>query len=42
MTDKEKYVHTELEIIRFETKDVIMVSGFDPDEYEDNILTQSR
>ena len=36
--NKEKYKPTELEVIRFETEDVIMTSGNDPDEYEDVIL----
>lgn len=36
---KEKYEHTELEIIRFQTEDVIVTSG--PDEYEDDILNSN-
>ncbi len=34
--NKEKYNPTELEIIKFETEDVIVTSGgeSDPDEYE--------
>ena len=35
---KESYERTELEIIRFQTEDVIMTSG---EEYEDNILNQN-
>ncbi len=31
---KEKYERTELEVIEFETKDVILTSGVNPDEYE--------
>lgn len=31
---KEKYERTELEVIRFMTEDIIMISGEDPDEYE--------
>ena len=36
MMQKEKYEHTELDIIEFETKDIIMSSG-ETDEYEYNI-----
>lgn len=32
--NKEKYERTEMEVIKFQTEDVIMTSGFDPDEYE--------
>ena len=42
MMNKEKYERTELEIIRFETEDTIMTSGFDLDEYEDNPLKPNR
>ena len=34
--NKEKYERTELEVIKFQTEDVIMTSNFD--EYEDDIL----
>ena len=40
--NKEKYERTELEVIRFETEDIIMTSNFDPDEYEDNPLKPNR
>ena len=39
--NKEMYERTEMEVIRFETDDVIMTSNFDPDEYEDDILKQN-
>ena len=39
--NREKYERTEFELIRFETEDVIMASGSDPDEYEDDILNQN-
>lgn len=38
---KEKYEHTELEIIRFQTEDVIMTSGED-DEPEDDYMMPIR
>lgn len=37
--DKEYYERSELDIIRFETSDVIMISG--PDEYEDDIIKKN-
>ena len=40
--NKEMYERTEMEVIRFETDDVIMTSGVDYDEYEDDILKQNR
>ena len=41
MMNKEQYERTELEVIRFETENVIITSNFDPDEYEDDILKQN-
>ena len=41
MVNKEKYERTKLEVIRFETDDVLTTSIFDPDEYEDDILKQN-
>ena len=38
--NKEMYERTVLEIIRFQTEDVIMTSG--PDEYEDDIIGQNN
>ena len=35
---KEKYERTEMEVIEFQTEDVIMTSG---EEYEDDIIGQS-
>lgn len=40
--NKEKYERTEFEVTRFETEDVIMTSGVDYDEYEDDILKPNR
>ena len=37
---KEKYERTEMEVIEFQTEDVIMTSGLD--EYEDDIVSQNR
>ena len=37
---KEKYERTEIEVISFQTEDVIMTSGLD--EYEDDIVSQNR
>ncbi len=34
---KEKYERTELEIIKFLTEDVIMTSGFEPEEGDDEL-----
>ena len=39
--NKEKYEHIELEVIRFETEDIITTSNFGKDEYEDDILKPS-
>ena len=33
--DKEKYEHTELEIIKFQTEDVITTSGINPYSEDD-------
>lgn len=38
MMKKEMYERTELEVIRFQSEDVIMTSG---EEYEDDILNQN-
>lgn len=40
MMNKEKYERTELDVIEFQTEDVIMTSGLD--EYEDDILNPNR
>ena len=37
---KERYEHTEMEIISFQTQDVIITSGLD--EYEDDIIGQNQ
>ena len=37
--NKEKYERTEMEVVEFQTEDVIMTSG--PDEYEDDILNSN-
>ena len=34
---KEKYERSELEIIEFQTEDVIMTSPFDPEEGDDEL-----
>lgn len=39
MMKKERYECTELEVIRFQTEDVIMTSG---EEYEDDIIGQNN
>ena len=39
MMNKETYERTELEMIRFQTEDIITTS--DSDEYEDDILKQN-
>ncbi len=39
MMNKETYERTELEMIRFQTEDIITTS--DLDEYEDDILKQN-
>ena len=39
MVNKETYERTELEMIRFQTEDIITTS--DSDEYEDDILKQN-
>lgn len=37
--NKEMYERTDLEVIRFQTEDVIMTSG---EEYEDDIIGQNN
>lgn len=37
-----EYERTKLEVIRFETEDIIMDSNVDYDEYEDNILNTNH
>ena len=35
--DKERYEHTDLEIIEFQSRDVIMSSGFEEDELHEKM-----